>query len=70
VHEVIVIDHRHCGAYKLALGEGAVDTPEEELAAHTATMKAFGELMRTHHPKLPVVGYLMALDGTAEQIEV
>ena len=68
VHQVIVIDHRDCGAYKLALGEAAVGTPEKELAAHTATIHTFAKLVAKHHPDLPVEGYLMALDGTAEQI--
>jgi len=70
VHQVIVIDHQDCGAYKLALGDDAVDTPEKELAAHTATIQTFAKLVEKHHPNLPVEGYFMALDGTAEPIEL
>lgn len=71
VHEVIVIDHRDCGAYKLAFGEDKVSTPEGETEAHTKTMQSFGKLVRKHHPDLTSIeAYLMALDGTAEKIDV
>jgi carbonic anhydrase len=68
VHEVIVIDHRDCGAYKLALGAEAVATAESETAAHAKTLRSFASLVRSRHADLGVEAYLMALDGTAEQI--
>ena len=41
VEEVVVLDHRDCGAYRLALGAEAVDTPEKETAAHADTIRRF-----------------------------
>jgi carbonic anhydrase len=70
IEEVIVVDHRDCGAYKLVLGADAVATPELELAVHTETLKAFAAQVREKHPELAVQAYLLALDGTAETIDV
>lgn len=70
VEEVIVVDHRDCGAYALVKGADAVATPELELAAHTETLKAFAAMVREKHPELAVLAYLLALDGSAESIDV
>ncbi len=70
VHELIVIDHRDCGAYKLALGEAAVAAPGDETAAHAATLRSFAKLVRDRSPSLPVEAYLMALDGATDKIAV
>lgn len=68
VHEIIAVDHRDCGAYKLALGEDAVNTPEKETAAHTTILTQFAAEAKKRFPDLEVKGYLMALDGTVEPI--
>lgn len=68
VEEVIVLDHRDCGAYKLALGAEAVDTPEKEMQVHSETMRAFAAAVREKHPTLAVRGWLMALDGSTEEV--
>lgn len=70
IHEVIVVDHRDCGAYKLALGPESMATPELETAVHERTLKTFGQLVRTRYPGLGISAYLMALDGTVQQFEV
>ena len=70
IEEVIVIDHRDCGAYRLALGEAAVSTPEAELQMHTLAINEFALRVAARHPELKVEGWLMALDGTAEHIEI
>lgn len=70
IHEVIAIDHRDCGAYKIALGAEYAPTPELETAAHERSLKAFGKEMRARYPGLGVSGYLIARDGTVEQFEV
>lgn len=70
VEEVVVLDHRDCGAYKLALGAEAVDTPEKETEAHARTMLAFSQAVREKHPELKVRGYLMALDGSTEEVRL
>lgn len=70
IHEVIVIDHRDCGAYKLAFGPEYAPTPEIETAVHERTLKSFGGLVRARHPELGVSAYLIARDGTVQQFEV
>jgi len=70
VEEIMVIDHRDCGAYKLALGEDAVSTPELETAAHTAVINTFAGEARTRFPDLKVKAYLMALDGSVQDIPI
>ena len=70
IEEVIVIDHRDCGAYKLALGAEAVETPEKETAVHTATIVDFAKQVKAKHASLGVKAYLMALDGKAEAVAV
>jgi len=68
IKEVIVIDHRDCGAYRLALGEAAVDSAEKETQMHQLAISEFALRVTARHPELAVKGYLMALDGTAEEI--
>lgn len=68
IEEVIVIDHRDCGAYRLALGEAAVDSAEKETQMHQLAISEFALRVKARHPDLAVKGYLMALDGSAEEI--
>ena len=68
VEQVIVVDHRDCGAYRLALGDAAVDTTEKETQMHALAIGEFALRVKDRHPDLTVRGYLMALDGTAEEI--
>lgn len=70
VTEVIVIDHRDCGAAMLALGAEALDTPEKETAVHTAALRELSRQVKEKHPTLGFSGHLMALDGTVEDIAV
>ena len=70
IEEVIVIDHRDCGAYRLALGEAAVATPEQETEMHRLAINEFALQVKARHADLHVEGYLMALDGTAEPVEI
>ena len=68
IEEVIVIDHRDCGAYRLSLGEQAVDSTEKETQMHQLAISEFALRVKARHPGLTVKGYLMALDGSAEEI--
>lgn len=70
IEEVIVIDHRDCGAYKLIKGEEAVATPDLETAVHTETIRSFATLVRNAYPDLAVSGHLMALDGSVETVSL
>jgi len=68
IHEVIVMDHRDCGAYKVILGEDLAKTPDKETAAHSAQLKQLASKIKQKHPALKVELLLMALDGKVETI--
>jgi carbonic anhydrase len=68
VHQIIAVNHRDCGAFKLGLGPETIDTPEKETATHTEVMKTFTAEARKRYPDLTVKGYLMALDGSVEEL--
>jgi hypothetical protein len=66
IKRVIAIDHRDCGAARIAYGADSIATPQAETATHK---KAFGYLRAEivkRHPNLVVVTGLMALDGKVE----
>lgn len=68
IHEIVVINHRDCGAAKLALGEEVVANPGTELEAHTAVFAQFAAVAAEKYPELHAKGFLMNLDGTVERL--
>jgi carbonic anhydrase len=68
ISRVIAIDHRDCGAAKLAYGADSIATPEKETATHRRVLAALKREMHHRHPAIAVDGYLMALDGQIEQL--
>jgi hypothetical protein len=68
IHEVIAIDHRDCGAYKVILGHDYASDPAAETRIHTEMLHRLRHGIRRDHPKLGVRLGLMALDGTVEPI--
>jgi carbonic anhydrase len=66
IKRVIAIDHRDCGAAKLAYGEAAVATPARETATHRKALAEFRRAVARHQPHLAVETGLMALDGTMQ----
>ncbi len=66
INKIIVIDHRDCGAAKIAYGEKSIATPEAETKTHKKALAEFREAVAKRHPKLTVVTGLMALDGSIE----
>ncbi|MEY4966439.1 MAG: hypothetical protein RL274_2022 [Pseudomonadota bacterium] len=68
IKKVIVVDHRDCGAYKVAFGtafkgEGAAKTNQ-----HKAVMQQVKAKLAKTHPDLTAEFYLMAPDGKAERV--
>jgi hypothetical protein len=63
---VIAIDHRDCGAAKIAYGENKVATPQAETETHRAALLEFRRQVAQRHPQLGVETGLMALNGTME----
>lgn len=68
VHKVIVVDHRDCGAYKIAYGPEHTKDPALERAVHAAVLLPLALEIRQKYKDLHVETYLMALDGTVEPI--
>jgi carbonic anhydrase len=66
IKKVIAIDHRDCGAAKIAYGEDSVATPQAETRTHRAALVEFRKQVAERHPQLGVETGLMALNGTIE----
>jgi len=63
---VIAINHRDCGAAKIAYGEAAVASEASETETHRAALAEFRKQVGEKQPKLEVMTGLMALDGKFE----
>jgi len=68
IKTVIAIDHRDCGAAKIAYGEAKVATREIETETHRGVFAEFRKQMGERQPKLAVETGLMAIDGTIDMI--
>lgn len=66
IPKVIAIDHRDCGAAKIAYGEAKVANPQIETETHKAALMEFRKEVGQRQPKLAVEIGLMALDGKVE----
>lgn len=68
VQKLVVLDHRDCGAYKVAFGDKFAPNPPEEDAQHKGVMEQLKVKLLAMHPDLTSEYYLMALDGTAKRL--
>jgi carbonic anhydrase len=66
IKKVIAIDHRDCGAARIAYGEAKVANPQVETETHKAALAEFRKQVGERHPQLGVETGLMALDGKLE----
>jgi carbonic anhydrase len=66
ITRVIAIDHRDCGAAKIAYGDAAVATKEAETETHRAALVEFRRQVGDRKMNLAVETCLMSLDGTVE----
>jgi carbonic anhydrase len=66
IPKVIAINHRDCGAAKIAYGDAKVANPEVETDTHKAALMEFRKQVNERQPKLAVEIVLMALDGKVE----
>ena len=66
IKRVIAIDHRDCGAAKIAYGADKVADPKTETETHRAAMAEFRKQVGQRHPELKVETGLMALNGRIE----
>lgn len=68
IREVIVVDHRDCGAFKVAFGDDYKGEGAAEAAQHEGVMEQVKARLAAAHPDLVSQFYLMALDGSAERL--
>jgi len=66
IPKVIAMNHRDCGAAKIAYGAEAVKDKAAETATHKAALLEFKKQVGERQPKLQVELGLMALDGKVE----
>jgi carbonic anhydrase len=66
IPKVIAINHRECGAAKIAYGEAKVANATVETQTHKAALAEFRKQVTRRHPKLAVETHLMALDGSVD----
>jgi carbonic anhydrase len=66
IKKVIAINHRDCGAAKIAYGADAVKDKAAETATHKAALLEFKKQVAEKQPKLKVELGLMALNGKVE----
>ncbi|MBW8708856.1 MAG: hypothetical protein JF627_06260 [Alphaproteobacteria bacterium] len=68
IKKVIVVDHRDCGAFKVAFGKDYKGEHAAETEQHRGVMEQVKAKLAKTHPDLGCEFYLMALDGKAERV--
>jgi carbonic anhydrase len=68
IKKVIAINHRDCGAAKIAYGDAAVVDAAAETETHRKALADFRKQVGEKQPKLEVVTGIMALDGKFEAL--
>src|SRR5881275_1012164 len=68
IKKVIAINHRDCGAAKIAYGEAAVATKNAETETHRKALAEFRKQINEKQPKLGVETGLMAINGKFERL--
>lgn len=66
IPKVIVVNHRDCGAAKIAYGADAVKDKATETATHQAALMDFKKQLAEKQPSLQAELHLMALDGSVD----
>ena len=68
IQQLMVMDHRDCGAYNMILGEDFSKDRAKETAIHTKKLKELRKQVEDKYPKLEVELLLMDLDGQVEKV--
>jgi hypothetical protein len=63
-----VVDHRDCGAFKVAFGKDFKSDAAGETAQHKAVMEQVKAKLAKTHPDLQAEFWLMAVDGKTERV--
>jgi len=64
IKKIVAIDHRDCGAAKVAYGDASIATPAAENETHRTVLAEFRKQIKERQPALAVETGLMALDGS------
>jgi carbonic anhydrase len=67
IKKVVVVNHRDCGAAKIAYGDAKVADAAAETVTHREALLEFRKQLKEKHPNLGVELRLMSLDGKLEQ---
>lgn len=68
IHQVLLLDHRDCGAYTLIFGKDFSKNPKEEYEVHAKELRRLRAAIAKRHPSLGTELLLMALDGSVETV--
>lgn len=66
VKTLVALDHRDCGAARLAYGDAAVDTRPAETETHRKALAEFRAQANKLHPELQIVTGLIDINGKVE----
>lgn len=66
IEQVIFLDHRGCGAYKMLQGEDSISTLEKETETHKKIFAQARQVFAEKFPNLKIYTLLMGLDGKVE----
>lgn len=66
ITRLIAIDHRDCGAARIAYGASSIADPRIETETHHKALAEFRKAVGKRHPKLTIETGLMALDGSIQ----
>jgi len=67
IKKVIVVNHRDCGAAKIAYGDAKVANAAVETVTHKEALMEFRKQLKEKHPELGVELTLMSLDAKLEK---
>jgi hypothetical protein len=68
IRAIVALNHRACGAAKIAYGEAKVNSFDVETETHRAALAEFRRQVREQQPKLQVITGLMSLEGNIIEI--
>ena len=68
IKKVIAINHRDCGASRIAYGNASTASPEVETKTHRMVFAQLRQQMARRQPKLGIETGLVALDGKMEML--
>jgi carbonic anhydrase len=68
IKKVILVDHRDCGAYKVAFGKDFHGEGAAERTQHKGVMMEVQAKLKKLHPGLAAEFYLMGMDGRTERV--